>query len=242
VRLVATAAGGHSNSPPNRTSIGALSNALARLEASQMDADLQGPTELMLERLAPHASFPMRVVLANLWLFEPLVEWGLTLDPASAATVRTTTAITMFHAGVKDNVLSSKAEAIVNFRIRPGQTVQDVLDHIRDSIDDDEIEIECTSECRDPTPTSDPQSEGFAIIETSIRQVYGDVVVTPYLVVGGTDARYYQAISNHVYRFLPVRLQPEDLQRMHGTDERVAVADAGDAARFYATFIVNASD
>lgn len=241
VRLIAHGPSGHSNSPPKRTSIGALANALSRLEASPMDTDLRGPTRMMMDRLAPHSSFGMRIALANLWLFEPLVEWAMTLQPATAATVRTTTAITMVDAGIKDNVLSATAEATVNFRILPGETVDDVIAHVQDVIDDDGIDVECTSSCWGPSEVSDPNTEAFATLEASIRQVFGDVIVTPMLSIGGTDARYYGGVSDNVYRFLPARLEQSDMHRIHGTDERVAVDNVGDAVRFYATFIRNAA-
>jgi carboxypeptidase PM20D1 len=84
VRVVASGPGGHSNTPPKRTSIGVLSSALARLEAASMPARISAPTRMMLERLTPHTSFPVRLVLANLWLFEPVVAWGMSSWPTSA--------------------------------------------------------------------------------------------------------------------------------------------------------------
>jgi carboxypeptidase PM20D1 len=53
------------------------------------------------------------------------------------------------------------------------------------------------------------------------------------LSVGATDARYYTVISRNVYRFAPIHLRPEDLGRIHGTNERIAIADYAGMIRFY---------
>lgn len=77
-------------------------------------------------------------------------------SPQRAAMLRTTTAATMFDAGVKDNVLPISATAVVNFRILPGETVQSVTERVREVIDDDRVEIRDVSSSRDPSPVSDP--------------------------------------------------------------------------------------
>jgi carboxypeptidase PM20D1 len=66
-------------------------------------------------------------------------------------------------------------------------------------------------------------------------------MVAPYLVVVVTDARFYRDLSNNVFRFMPARLTPTDLQRMHGTNERIAIRDYERAIRLYRQLIVNAA-
>jgi carboxypeptidase PM20D1 len=65
--------------------------------------------------------------------------------------------------------------------------------------------------------------------------------VSPYLVLGGTDARHFHRLSDAVFRFLPVRMAQADLARLHGTDERVAVADYEAAIGFYRQLVLNAA-
>mgnify|MGYP002265447498 CR=1 FL=1 len=43
---------------------------------------------------------------------------------------RTTTAVTILRAGVKDNVIPQTAEAFINFRLLPGDTPEMVIDTI----------------------------------------------------------------------------------------------------------------
>ena len=74
-----------------------------------------------------------------------------------------------------------------------------------------------------------------------IVQVEPRALVAPGLVLGATDARHYQALSPAVYRFLPVLLKPDDLARVHGTNERIAVEDYRRAVRFYVQLLRRAA-
>jgi carboxypeptidase PM20D1 len=240
--LVVVDEGGHSNSPRPTSAIGRLARAVKRLEDNQMPADIRGATSSMMDALAPHVGFALRIPLANRWLLEPVLEAFTASDPASNPTVRTTTAITIFEAGVADNVLASRARAVVNFRLLPGDSVADVEAHIREVVDDEGIEIACFGACVEPSEMAPIDDDRFAIVRNSITQVYPDAIIAPYLVIGGTDARYYQKIAQDAaaYRFLPLHMRPPDRKRMHGTNERIAVDDLGDAVRFYATLMKNA--
>lgn len=241
VELSLQGEGGHSSMPPPRGAIGRLAEAVAAVETSQMPVSLRGPTRAMLDTLAPHMSFAPRLAMTNLWLLDGIVARVLATQPAANATVRTTTAPTMFTAGTAENVLAARAQAIVNFRILPGETVDDVLAHVRDVVDDPAIEVRCVGVCRDPSPISPVDGEGFAVIRRAITHVFPEALVAPHLVVGGTDARHYTNLSDQVYRFLPIALDDTDRARLHGTDERISLDGVGGAVRFYATLLVLAA-
>jgi carboxypeptidase PM20D1 len=150
--------------------------------------------------------------------------------------VRTTTAPTIFHAGVKENVLPIQVRAIVNFRIRPGETRETVAAHVKQIVGDPRVQVRPgTPFSTDPSPVSDPDGPGFRLVATSIRSALPGtgVVVAPYLVIGGTDARYYAARAGAALRFLPVRVGPKDLARLHGTDERLRADDVAAGVRFF---------
>src|SRR5207245_6009419 len=114
---------------PEQSAIGMMSAALARLEASPMPGGIKGLPQEMFETLAPEMSGVNRVLLSNLWLFKPLVQHELQKTASTNATLRTTTALTLFNAGNKDNVLPGQADAVVNFRLLPGDTTDAVVAH-----------------------------------------------------------------------------------------------------------------
>jgi carboxypeptidase PM20D1 len=78
-------------------------------------------------------------------------------------------------------------------------------------------------------------------LERTIRSIVSDAVVAPYLVVVVTDARHYADLSENIFRFLPLRLNSDDLKRMHGIDERVGLRDYETAVRMYRQLIMNAA-
>ena len=182
----------------------------------------------------------MRLVYANLWLLEPLFLRALESSPLMASMVRTTTAPTIFHAGLKENVLPARAQATVNFRLLPGESGALVLDRVRKVIDDGRVTVSPVSEARESSPSSRIDSAAFATVSTTIREVFPGTVVAPYLLLGGTDSRYFRELCDCVYRFLPIALEPDGLRRAHGTNERIPLEGFSQGARFFRRLIENA--
>jgi carboxypeptidase PM20D1 len=233
--------GGHSSMPAAETSIGVLASAVARVEDHPMPARLDGVPAETFAWLAPEMSGAPRVAFANLWLARPLVLKTLLGGASTAAMIRTTTAPTIFKAGVKQNVLPAHAEAVVNFRIRPGDSIAVVLAHVRAVVADARVKVALAPEhAVEPTEPSATAGAGFAAIVRSIREVT-PAVVAPGLVLGGTDSRHFTPLARGTYRFVPVHLAPEDLARLHGTNERVSVKGYEDAIRFYVRLIRNSA-
>lgn len=240
LRLRAKASGGHSSMPGARTAVGALSRAVAVLESNPFPFVIDGPALGMLEAMQPYVPFVQRMALANLWLTRTVVVKNLAKSPASAAMLHTTTSPTMLSAGIKDNVLPPEATAVVNFRIRPGETMETVMTRVRSLINDTLITVEPTDSARtDPSPVSDIKSTAYALIDRTVRQMApGEALgVFPYLVVGGTDAKYWGAHTANVFRFLPVPLGDGDFVRIHGLNERLKVSDYASSVGFFANLL-----
>ena len=239
--LNVSATPGHSSLPPRETAIGMMSAALAQLENKRMPAEVRGVSLEMFDTLAPEMSGFNRVVLANLWLFKPLLQRQLEKTPTTEAAIRTTTALTIFNAGNQDNVLPGNASATVNFRLLPGDTQASVIDHVRKAIGNDKVAIQPSPVNNDPSPISATASAGYRALNKTIREVFPGVVVSPGLMVAATDSRHFAEIADSVFRFIPVQAKTEDLTRFHGTNERISVANYADMIRFYRRFIETAA-
>jgi carboxypeptidase PM20D1 len=235
VRLRASAQGGHSSAPPRQTAVGILAAALVALEAQPMPARVGGIFEGMVGRLAPEASFSRRLALANFWLLRPILPLYSPRMPILDAMIRTTTAPTIVRGGVKSNVLPREAEAIVNFRVLPGDTVEGVLAHVRRAVGDERVavEIDVPEAAEEASPVSPDDGPAFGGIARAVGAVYPDAVVAPYLVIGGTDAKHYTPLGDAIYRLLPFRIGDDALRLAHGVDERISVANLGRGVRFY---------
>jgi carboxypeptidase PM20D1 len=233
--------GGHSMNPPPQTAIGTLARAIARLEANPFPARIDGATRELFKHIGPEISLLRRVVLANLWLFGPLVERQLQATPSTDAAIRTTIAATIFEAGARENVLPAKARATVNFRILPGDSVDHVVSRVREVIDDSEVGIRVLGKAFEPSLMSSTESPAYSHLARTIRALFPEAVVAPYLVPGATDARHYAPLARNVYRFLPLPMTAEDLARFHGVNERIALYDYRRMIQFYAQLIATSN-
>ena len=184
-----------------------------------------------------------RMMFANLWLTEGLVLRFLE-DSPGAFMVRTTTAATIFEAGIKDNVLPASARAVVNHRILPGETVESVTSRVREIVADERIQIGVFGEGTNPSPVSSSDSPAYELLTKTVRQVVPmeDLLISPYLVGGGTDAKYYAKKSDQVYRFFAGWIPEDDMKGFHGTNERLSVESLESGIRFFQQLIRNSDE
>jgi carboxypeptidase PM20D1 len=160
------------------------------------------------------------------------------------AMIHTTTAVTMVNGGIKQNVLPPFASAVVNFRILQGDTVQSVMERVKQTIYDERVTVTDISASIDPSPVSNTTSPEYALIEKTIGQTWGspDLIVAPLLVIGGTDAKYFSTspMAKNVYRFSAVRVESaKDADRWHGVNERVLKSEYAKSIGFFYQLIEN---
>lgn len=242
--LTASATPGHSSMPPPQaeaSAIGMMSAALARLEDHQMPLAVRGLSQEMFETLAPEMSGPNRVFLSNMWLFKPIIEQQLKKGASTNASLRTTTALTVFNAGNADNVLPGRASATVNFRLLPGDSGDAVVAHVADALKNPSIKIERAAGMSEASKVAATDAPGFQLINETLRQLHPDVIVAPGLMIGATDSRHFDGVADNVYKFSPVRAKPEDLKRFHGTNERISIDNYVELIQFYHQLIGNSA-
>jgi len=244
LQLTANATPGHSSMPPPQpeaTAIGMMTAALARLEDQQMPLAVRGLSREMFETLAPEMSGMNRVFLSNMWLFKPVIEQQLKKVASTNATLRTTTALTVFNAGNADNVLPGRAKATVNFRLLPGDTSDALIAHVGEVVENPAITIEKVPGFSEASKVAATDAAGFQLINRTLRQLHPDVIVAPGLMIAATDSRYFDGVADNVYKFSPVRAKPEDLKRFHGTNERISTDNYVELIQFYHQLISNSA-
>lgn len=238
MKLVATAEGGHSSMPPRETAVGQLSRAVYRLQEAPMPGGLTDISAEFFDALGRHFTLEKRVIFANRWLFEPVLENILFGAPSTDAMLRTTTAPTMLEGSQKENVLASRAVATVNFRVHPRDTADDIIAHVREAIDDERIEIIVNRDFVSPaSPVADSSGPGYVDVEASIRDVFGPIASVPGLTIATTDARHYAKAAKAAYRINPFIITGDDLARFHGLNERLSVDNIEKGIRFYAALL-----
>ena len=231
LQIVAKSAGGHSSMPPQQTAVGILAEAI-------VPGGLSGLSEQMFDTASRYMPFSLRMLFANRWLFGGVIEDQLSAVTFSNAMLRTTTAPTMLAGSVRVNVLPIEAVATVNFRVHPRDTPQSVVDHVKSVVAGDSVEVRVPAGSgRAASEVSDWNSVGFETIKRAIREVYGEVVVTPGLMIAGSDSRHYGKVADNAFRFNPMTVSQDDLTGFHGTNEKISVDNLAQGTRTYVQII-----
>jgi carboxypeptidase PM20D1 len=238
--LIVELEGGHSSRPSAETAIDILAKGVAALKANPMDATISEPMHGFMDQIGPELGFVNKMAFANRSIFKPIII--STYESASGAgnaLVRTTTAPTIFESGIKENVIPFRARAVVNFRNIPGQTTDDVMTHVVETIDDERVKASFHGFNGNASPVSPVDSEGYAMINKTIRQTFNEALTSPNLVIAATDSRHFTGVTKNIYRFVPYHINDDNIQSFHGIDERIPVEDYKDAIRFYKQLILN---
>ncbi len=241
IRVRAEGPPGHSSMPPAMTAIGRLSAAIDRLQSRPFPRRLDGATAAMLDYLGPEMNGPRRIALANRWLTEALILREFEQKPSMNALIRTTMAPTMTRGGVAPNVLPAQAETLVNLRLLPGETLARTLQRVQDVIADPQVHCDWSGKVSEPSAVPSTGSESFHTLQRTISEIFPEAVVAPGLCMAATDSRHFAPLARDIYRFLPLRLKAEDLERIHGVDERIAVTDYANLIGFCARLIENST-
>lgn len=235
IEISARGQGGHASMPPGSTAAGMIGRAVAAIEKKPFRPRIIGPVAELLRNIAPHTRGFAKLALRNPTLWGPVLKRSLQSSTTSNALVRTTQAVTMLQGSPKENVLPDKSSAVINCRILPGETIEDVLNHFRRTTEGIGVEVglfQGPNGC-DPLPVSSTSSEGYQLLSRAIGTVFPEVVVSPSIVLAATDSRYFYGVSDNIYRFVPVVLNRELFDTIHGTDERISIEGLKKACRVY---------
>jgi len=242
IELRAQGRGGHSSMPAPGGPTARIARAVVRLEKRQFAPRLPEPTLEMFARMAPHASLPLRPLLANARRLKPALERVLLAAGAEPASlVRTTMAVTTLQGSPAHNVIASSATAAVNLRILVGDTVASATAHVRKAVADDSISLRVV-DAGEPSPVSPTDDPAFELLSATISEIFDDAVPTPYVMMAATDSRFFTEISPRVYRFTPFRMSKAQRESIHSYDEHIGVTDWLDGVRWYTRLIERLAD
>jgi carboxypeptidase PM20D1 len=222
--------GGHSSMPSTETAIDVLNKAIVNIRAHQMPGKITPTLLELLNRTKPAEKLVTKVILSNLWLFNGAVMSQLEKTKETNAMIHTTLVPTIVHSGIKDNVIPSVAKATFNSRILPGQTSDDVLNFVIKAVNDERVNVKKqTISLMEPSPVTSFDHPSFKKLEKVIYKSVPNAIVSPFLLIGATDSRYFRGFSEAVLNFAPVA----DVKGFHGIDERIGKTDLTRTVQFY---------
>ena len=230
--------GGHASAPPRSTIAGRLAKAVTRIEKKPAPFTLTPPAREMFDELGRRSIWPVRMVFANLWLFGPVLDLATRFMGGELnALVRTTCAVTQMQGSPANNVMPPDASVGLNLRIMCGDSCDEAEARIRKTIKNGDIMLR-RGPYSEPSPYSETgSSEGWLRLKDAIARTWPEAIVSPYLMLAGSDSRHYGRISRNVYRFGPLELTKEERGTIHGNDERVPLHKLIKCAEFYLRLI-----
>ncbi len=226
--------GGHASTPPCRSNIGRLADAVHEQETHPFPARLSRPIAEMFDTLGRRSTFVYRLIFANIKVFMPLLgamykKKGGELN----AMLRTTVAFTQMEGSTAHNVMPPRAHVLANLRLLEPDTVSSALERLRATIHDPRITVEDAGGSMDPSAVSETDCEQWRQLKKAVSLTWPDAIVAPYLMLQCSDSRYYSPLSRYVYRFSAMALTAEQRGTIHGNNERIPVSCIGDTVKFY---------
>jgi len=222
VKFIARGKGGHASAPGKNTP-------LVRLGKFMVDVEKHNPFKAiftpvvteMFARMTPNMNFGMRLIFANMWLFRPLLIKLLpSISPAAGAMLQTTLAFTTAKGSDGLNVLPQEAYVTGNMRFIQHQPNKESIECVSKIAEKYDIEIEVLHEDQ-PCPIVDFKGKPFELIEKVSAKIYPGVQICPYVMTGGTDAKFYTEICDHCIRFAPLYIDDQQYKSIHGLNENI---------------------
>ena len=208
-----------------------LIRALNALEKNPVPAVMTDAVEEMLRSFAPYIDGPVSQVLKNIKIFKPVVKKVLESNADTAAMIASAINVTKLEAGNEKGSVPDTATATLSLKIAPHDTVDGVIAHIKKVVGEN-IELEEVKRS-DPPRISDFNTESFELVKRTVKKVFPDVGVSPFILNAGTDSRHFSPICKEIYRFGAFRLNDELFGTVHGADERLPVKDYLKCIEFY---------
>ncbi len=187
----------------------------------------------MLAAMAPYASFPMKLIFANLWCFGPVLTALLPkLSPQAGGLLGTTCT---FHQLSSDEA-GRACTACAMLRSIDDSDFETDFAWFTQTAEKYGIAVEKTEDWEYHAP-ADPTLPGFAVVEQCVAEIFPDVPVIPFILPAGTDARTLTDVCKCVVRFAPIRLNGQQLASVHSENENMDITAVGDCVAFYRTVL-----
>lgn len=201
----------------------------------------KGITEIkfFVKSAGGHASRPPRnSPLVKLGRFMAAVDdnleklFPIAIEPNTGTPQQTTIAFTMAEGSAARNVIPSEAYVIASMRSSHHQTVNGSIKAISEFAKKYDVEMEILDHGFTSLVAS-TQSDAYIMLSDAIKKCFPGSHIEPFIMPGGTDARYMSKVSDGPLRFTPIKVSPKQHETIHGIDEYVELESLPLAVEFY---------
>jgi len=217
---------GHGSMPNRENANDRLVRALARILDCETPIQIGGGMREAFREFGQGSL--SKSLLIRLLANEPvlnLLRKRLKAYPKINAILRNTISLTNLRAGFKENVIPSESEAVLDCRLLPDTDPREFLSWVRELVKDEAVEIEIIKESG--SSQSPLKTEFFRVISEVVKTNTPGVDILPMVAAGFTDSRFFRELGAVAYGLIPAFYQPEEIEAMHGVDERITVESLG---------------
>jgi acetylornithine deacetylase/succinyl-diaminopimelate desuccinylase-like protein len=245
-QITATNRGGHSSLPRPDNAIYELTSALNKLAAYVFPFEMNEVTRTYFKNLAEQemgqTQADIRAVLAAPPDLAAAARLGA--EPSFNANFRTTCVATRLTAGHANNALPQTAQAIVNCRIFPGHSPEEIRRQLIGIFADDKLAVKFVSDAGVVSDTAPdrkamvppaPIPEVFGPLTRLTQAIWPGIAVTPVMENGASDSIYFAQTGIPSYGYSGIALERDD-ERAHGRDERLPVDSYWKSLDFFYSF------
>lgn len=238
VKFIARSNGGHSSSPAKNGPVDRLAAFVNDVKKHDpFRAEVSEYVKVMFRNLSPYVGGTVGFLMKHAGLFAPVICAVVPkISAAAGAMLKTTVCFTMMKGSGAANVIPQEAWVVANLRFIPHQGMQESLEILRKIADKYELEMEFLNG-NDYSKPVDIHGEAFGRVMASVEKTFPGLPASPYVVTGGTDARFYEDVCDSGVRFTPVIFGPEQMKGMHGIDESMSVECLPGAVDFFKNLI-----
>jgi len=223
--LRVTNRGGHSSVPRADNAITSLADALAKvgrhgftIKFNEVNkAFFLGTAQVETAEMAR----AMRALVAN--PRDAAAARVVTADPRYNSMLRTTCVATGITGGHAANALPQLAEANVNCRKFPDESVEQVRAELQRIIGDSTVEVVAQGRLGQASPPSALMSEVMDPVTRITKEMFGNIPVIPVMSTGATDSRFFRAAGVPSFGVSGLFSDPTVDARAHGRDERMRI-------------------
>lgn len=234
LKFIAKSNGGHASAPGKNTPLVRLGKFMAEAEKAEcFQVEMSDTVKEMLSRFAPTMSGVMKTACGNVNTFKPVLKKVMPMiSPAGAAMLRTTLAFTMSKGSDGANVIPQEAWVVGNMRFSHHQGKKSSVDAITALAKKYDLETEIIDDGIESGIT-DYKGEAFKLLDKAVTAVFPEYKAVPYIMNAATDSRYFNIVCDNCLRFVPFKIDKQQLDSVHGIDENVDVATLAPAVDFY---------
>ena len=230
VKLSIAGTPGHASMPSKDNAIFQMNKIISRISRHKRPFILCNTTREFLSQMAIQKGVKLPTNPASLdYSLKMFASRHFSKERSIQAMLSNTVSPTIIRAGGKTNVLPEQCELTLDCRLVPGETPEHFLDELRNLVNDSKVSMEVIQSA---SPTESPlDTMLYQVIHRTVQKEHSNGYTVPYLSAGATDSRYFRNNGITSYGFMPILISESELQRMHGIDERLSLANLGTGTR-----------